>query len=200
MTRLRLALTILLFGLVCGGGAWADEPELLASKAVRSFIEDCVASRAQPGGNDAKKNAATRAVLRRSLDIPVISQALLGRWWHKMSPTQQDRFLSLFDGYVVATFDFDDVAANIETLGVSREGGHIVVNTRKPESVGDATLLDWVVEDGQPPRIVDLVVDGLSMVKTTSGDFTAVLRGNGGDIDAFLVKLTEKVKTLEGAP
>ena len=44
------------------------------------------------------------------------------------------------------------------------------------------------------------MVDGLSMAKTTSNDFGAVLRGNGGDIDAFLAKLADKVRALGIAP
>jgi phospholipid transport system substrate-binding protein len=193
-------LAILAVCLLRGTAAWADESEGRATTMVRTFIGECVASRSQPGGGDAKKNVATMAVLRRSLDIPAISQTLMGRWWSKMSPSQRDRFLSLFDGYVVATFDFEDITADIATLGADREGDGLLVHTRKPEPNGEATLLDWVVKDGDPPRIVDLVVDGQSMAKTISSDFTAVLRGNGGDIDAFLAKLAEKVQVLRGAP
>jgi ABC-type transporter MlaC component len=200
LARFRMIVTILVLGLSFGTAAWADEPESRAAGAVRSFIEDCVASRSQPGGSDAKKNTATMALLRRSLDIPAISQVLLGRWWGKMSPAQQDRFLSLFDGYVVATFDFEDITTNIATLGVEREGDSLVVHTRKTDPNGEITLLDWLVRDGAPPRIIDLMVDGQSMAKTTSGDFTAVLRGNGGDIDAFLAKLADKVRALGIAP
>lgn len=194
--RLSLAALATLL-LLAAPPAKADEASARAEAMVRGFVGDCVAARANTA--DLRKAEGTRAILRRSIDVGGVAETVLGRWWKKMAPAQQARFKSLFDGYLVATFDFGDLSNDIATLGLDRDGDLATIHTRIADPDGGTpTLFDWVVKDGPSPLIVDVMVDGQSLAKTTSGDFTAVLRGNGGDIDGFLDKLSDKVKALEG--
>jgi phospholipid transport system substrate-binding protein len=183
--------------LLLSGAARADEAEDRSKALVGTFIDECMTARAGLSRNAVRSNEAIAASLRKAVDIPAVAETLLGRWWKKMSADQQARFVGLFDRYVMATFNFDDINRQIAYQGYGRNGERLVVVTYIADPAGgEPTRFDWVTSGGPAPRIVDVVVDGQSIAKTVKEDFTSALRANGGDIEGFLRLLTDKIKAM----
>ena len=58
--------------------------------------------------------------------------------------------------------------------------------------------MDWgLLRRGDTWRIVDVVVEGMSMALSQRSEFKAVIRGNGGRVEALLEKLREKTRRVE---
>jgi phospholipid transport system substrate-binding protein len=55
--------------------------------------------------------------------------------------------------------------------------------------------LQWEVRDtGQGPRIVDVKVEGVSMVMTRRSDFNSYIQNHGGQLDALIAELEARTK------
>ncbi|MCZ6734504.1 MAG: ABC transporter substrate-binding protein, partial [Planctomycetota bacterium] len=60
---------------------------------------------------------------------------------------------------------------------------------------GEPVQLDWrLLRRGDTWRIVDVVVEGMSMALSQRSEFKAVIRGSGGRVEALLEKLREKTR------
>ena len=57
-------------------------------------------------------------------------------------------------------------------------------------------LVDWrLIKDGETFKIVDVVIEGISMGITQRNEYTSVIESNGGKIDPLLARME---KILEG--
>lgn len=178
-------------------GARADDAEDRAKALVASFIDECVTARAGATGPALRRNEGVAASLRKAVDIPGVAELVLGRWWKKMSGDQKARFVGLFDRYLIATFDFEDITPQVAYLGFDRESEAVVVRTLIADTVGGTpTHFDWITNTTSAPHIIDVRVDDQSVAKTVSADFSAVLRRNGGDIEGFLQMLEAKIEAM----
>ncbi|MBM3542011.1 MAG: ABC transporter substrate-binding protein, partial [Alphaproteobacteria bacterium] len=63
----------------------------------------------------------------------------------------------------------------------------------------EAVRIDWRLRQpgGDKHKVIDVVVNNISMVVTQRDDFVAVLQRNGGDVKGFLGTLREKITKLQ---
>ena len=110
--------------------------------------------------------------------------------------------------------DFDNVWAS-DHLAVAQKGRHVpsyfyeplvtltwaaAVTSRILRPTGEPIRIDWrLLRRGESWRIVDVVVEGMSMVLSQRSEYAAVIKGDGGKIEGLLVKLREKTSRLRSA-
>ncbi len=139
-----------------------------------------------------------REIVREHIAFNTIARWVLGgRYWRAASEAQQTRYLALFEDLMVATYAhrFQDYAGEKMTVISSRlvEDGQALVQSNLQRPGAEKPLrVDWRVRetDGQL-RVIDIMIEGLSMAQTQRSEFSSVLRDNGGNIDALM-------DTLEG--
>ena len=74
------------------------------------------------------------------------------------------------------------------------------VASRILRPTGEPIKIDWrLLRRGESWRIVDVVVEGMSMVLSQRSEYAAVIKGDGGKIEGLLVKLREKTSRLRSA-
>jgi phospholipid transport system substrate-binding protein len=72
-----------------------------SKESAKSFIEDlgrrAVESLTRSGVSQSELESNFQALLEEGFDVPAIGQFVMGRYWNRMSPDQQARFIPLFE-------------------------------------------------------------------------------------------------------
>ncbi len=137
--------------------------------------------------------------IRKYGDPKVTSAQMLGRYWARASSGQQQRFTVLLVDYIVDTWSdqLADIAPSQKIAITSTEGDAdgILVHSTSTSDEDTPSAVDWLVVSAPDGRsiVADVTVDGVSLIKTMSADFTAVLRSNGGKLDGLMEAIEKKI-------
>lgn len=152
-----------------------------------------------------KRDQRFRELLTEGFDVNAIAAFCLKQYWRTATPAQRERYLGLFTDLIVQTYSARLKAVyNGETLQVrqvvadGKSGSMVQSEIKSPDAGSSAVRVDWRVRRPKDNyKIVDVLVEGISMAITQRDEFVAVIQTKGGDIDAFLDTLKEKVLKLE---
>lgn len=144
-----------------------------------------------------------REVFSSDFDIPTIGRFALGRHWRSATPAQREEFLDLFRELIVETYArrFTEYSGqSFRVLGsrdVSERDAMVTTAIVEPDGSTIATI-DWRVRqrDGRQ-RIIDVVVEQISMGVTQRSDFDAVIQRGGGNIETLLDALRDQIQTAQ---
>ena len=144
-----------------------------------------------------------REVFSSNFDIPTIGRFVLGRYWRTATPTQRDEFLELFRELIVETYArrFTEYSGqSFKVLGsrdLSERDAMVSTAIVAPDG-GTIATIDWRVRqrDGRQ-RIIDVVVEQISMGVTQRSDFDAVIQRGGGNIDTLLDALRDQISLAQ---
>ncbi len=162
------------------------------------FIGDMAGRALQFLGNGSitqeQKISSFRHLLNDSFDLDTIGRFTLGRYWKTSTEAQRQEYLTLFRKMVVDVYAkrFGDYKGQkFETRGARADGDKdtIVTSYIIPGS-GPEVQVDWRVryKNGKY-KIVDVIVEGVSMSVTQRSDFAAVIQRGGGDVSVLLAHL-----------
>lgn len=197
-----LMLVALLAGMaLAAGGARADD-----GADARNFVVDLTDKAIVLVGNkdisDQARVAKFRALFVASFDMPEIGQFVLGRHWSKATAEQQQQFLTLFEDFTVLTWsrrfkEYSGVSVEVEGVAPADKGDELV-DTMIKRPQGDPIPLQWKVHHtSEGWRIIDIIVQGVSMGLTQRQDFASAIQSNGGNIQGLLQTLSAKVDQLK---
>src|SRR5215472_3142909 len=132
-----------------------------------------------------------KTLLDKNFDMPRISRFVLGRYWNGANDKERVDFQSLFEAYVVRAYSIRFSEYSGETVKVtgsrSDSPENVVVSSQitQPDNAPPVRV-DWVVrKDADAFHIVDVSVDGVSMVLTQKQEFAAVIERDGGGVTAL---------------
>jgi phospholipid transport system substrate-binding protein len=154
--------------------------------------------------NQPEKIRRFRHLLNQSFALKGIARFALGRYWRRAAPPQRKRYLKLFEDYIVNSYAARFGNYSGEKFIVLRESidarGWAVVTTRIQRRGGEPVDVIWHLRERLGAvRVVDVVVEGISMSLTQRSDFAAAVRMVAGDLDAFLDTLEAKVRNIKPA-
>lgn len=141
--------------------------------------------------SEEKKEQEFKGLLEESFDMNTIARFALGRYWRQATQDQKREYLNLFKKMIVTVYtarfnEYD--GQKFETRNVRPEGDRdaIVSSFLIPDS-GPEVQIDWRVrrKDGQY-KIIDVIVEGVSMSVTQRSDFSSVIQRGGGNIEVLL--------------
>jgi phospholipid transport system substrate-binding protein len=149
-----------------------------------------------------ERESRFRALFRESIDVPTTAKFVLGRYWRTASDDQRQRFTKLFEDFVVIVYlkHFRDYTGEkLEVFGgrVNEKGNGAIVDSEIILTEGPPIRVSWAVQrqDGGL-RIVDIIAEGVSLAITHRSEFGAVIRANGGKVDALINALQTKTASL----
>ncbi len=129
-----------------------------------------------------------RDLIRVGFDLDVTSQFVLGKYWGRAKAEQRAEFRDLFANYLVNTYASHFKRFRIGTLTVIASnriaGGDILVQTDIDRAADTANVV-WRVRarDGEY-RIIDVLVDGISLAMTHRSEFASIIQR--GDLEKLL--------------
>ena len=136
------------------------------------------------GGKIEQREAQFRNLLANSFDMPFIARFALGKYWRKATPQQRADYVALFTEFILKSYSRRMGGYSGETFSVSsaRTAGKkdIMVKTQIVQPGGPPIKADWRVrpQKGQF-KIIDIMVEGVSMAVTQRSEFSAVVRQRG---------------------
>ncbi len=171
-----------------------------ASEAfVRDLAANALTSLGEEGVADEEHNRRFRGLLTQSFDLPGISRFVLGRYWRKATDEQRKSFVSLFEDFTVLAYAvrFREIGSARLSVVKSTEvsANQVLVSSlielpdRAPIEVG------WRIQTrGSELKIVDVLLEGVSMRISLRDEFTAVIRQSGGRVAGLLDALRRKTQ------
>jgi phospholipid transport system substrate-binding protein len=137
--------------------------------------------------------------IRKYSDPKKTSAQLLGRYWTRANDDLQARFSSLLVDYIVDTWSgqLADISPSqkIFVTGAESAADGVLVHATSTSDEDAPSIVDWLISPAADGRniVADVSVDGVSLIKTMSADFTAVLRSNGGNLDGLMDAIKKKI-------
>ena len=197
-----VSVLILSISIIVSGSAFAAESKSASSppsQFVQKLGDTALMSLTSKNAPRSLREKRVREILRNNFDVTTIGRFALGTYWRDASEAQRKEYLGLFEDMIVQTYTtrFEDYSG--ETLRVSgfTASGDTdsIVTSQVIQKDGPPINLEWRVrkEEGSL-RIVDVVVEGISMSVTQRSDFSSVIQHGGGNIDALLTSLREQNK------
>ncbi|MBI1301665.1 MAG: ABC transporter substrate-binding protein [Alphaproteobacteria bacterium] len=141
---------------------------------------------------DDQRKAEFRKLLTNNFDMKTIGRFALGRFWKTSSKQQQTEYLDLFKDMIVRVYSkrFNDYNGQKIIVNGSRLAGEsdAIVSSDIVPSSGPKIAVEWRVrqkKDGTL-KVVDIIVEGVSMSLTQRSDFASVIQRGGGDVEVLL--------------
>jgi len=143
------------------------------------------------------------AVLEEGTDLTLLGRLVLGRYWRQANPRQRTTYLRLFRRYMVQTFvqrlrqyvgnDPDQPGPAFQVVASRPVGNRdVLVQSRVLPPSSQPLRVDWRLRERPGgPVIIDLIIEGISLLVTQRSEFAAVLERGG--VDGLLTELHARI-------
>ena len=189
----------------CLGGLPAPasaEPEKTspeeAAKFVTALSSETLAILGAGDTSLGEREARVRELLGRTIDLPRIGRFALGTAWPKATAEQRQEYQNLFAEWVLRTYSRRLGGYSGESFKIVKAGPlgkqDAVVFTEIGRPSGPPLEAAWRVRgDANGYKILDVIVQGVSMVATQRSEFASLVRRQGleGLINSLRLQVTK---------
>lgn len=203
LTRRTVLLCLALFAslalpMAAGGAAAATAG---ADKFVRNMGKEAIDSLTSKTLSDREREARFRGIFERSFDIPVIARATLGQYWRIATAEQRKEYVTLFEDFVVQSYAarFKDYSGEAFKVGQTRalnDREMLVASEIIRPNDQPPVKVQWRLRGNSEYKVVDVIVEGISMLITHRDEFAAVIQQNGGKVEGLLADLRRKTTQM----
>ena len=139
-----------------------------------------------------------KLIAKDTVDIKGIGLYTLGSFRKNLSESQKNEYSSLFESYFLKTFssrlsEYTNPKIEVKDKKVLNKNYTIVNSVLVGTSERPEVKIDWRIYTKNPdnPLIRDLIIEGLSLVRTQKEEFSSILNSNNGDINSLFKVLEE---------
>jgi phospholipid transport system substrate-binding protein len=149
----------------------------------------------------AAREAGILRVLETDFDLNYMARSALGKHWDQASPDQRERFLKVaanaeahayarrFGEYGGQTLTVDRSMPKMRGDGVS------IVSSKLSQTDAEPLAIQWDVRSGgQGVRIVDVRVEGVSMLVTRRAEYNSFIQAHGGKVEPLISELEARAQ------
>lgn len=191
MRRLALLGSLLTFALFAAP-AHADE------NGARDFIDglgkEVLAQAKDTSRSTAEKETALKDLFFRSVDVDWIGKFVLGRFWRTASESQQQQYLNNYRNFISTNYTSrlrDYTGETYKITGTRDDGdGKYLVSMQIVRPNGQNVETDYKVKEEGGYKIVDIVVEGVSLITTQRSEFSSAVSRKG--LDFLIEQLAKK--------
>lgn len=187
-----------------GLGAWlgaaqvahAGAPSASPEQFVSELASEVVAVLRDRSVDEAQRLGRVDQLTAAAFDLDRTARIALGRFWKTAPAAERSEFAALFKDYVLTSYGrrFHQFAdRTFRVVGVAPIGEDVVVGSMV-EGGSTPIRLDWrltVTASGW--RVLDIVVEGVSLLVSYRNEFAAVIERNGGRLAGLLDELRNRV-------
>lgn len=187
-------IVLMVFGVCISPASRANSGS--AGEFIQQVGHEAIQSLTDKALDDQQRKNRFRQILSRNFKFNLIARFTLGRNWRKATKEQQEEYNILFEDFIVLAFAarFRDFSGETFSVGLVRD---INARDKLVESklvLNDGTIIPvhWRVRGGHAYKIIDVLVEGVSMAITHRDEFAAIIRRRGGKIEGLLAVLRKK--------
>ena len=150
-------------------------------------------------GNDQidkdKKNDQFTNLVLSAIDLNLISQFVLSKTWKSATDDQKERYISAFKTYFINSYanKLDQYSGEKIVVNGSDEAGKYIIVDSDIIREGTDTLkinLKWrLLNKNGDIKIIDLNIEGISLVIAQREEFQSFLSNSEGDLEALISKI-----------
>ena len=192
---------IFFFGVLCFCSLFSF-PKLYADrvvdsqKLVTSLYNDLVATSVKEMSIDEQKTELEK-LFQEYVDIPIIARAVLGKSWRNATTHQKAKFVNAFKNYVSIKYgrQFSEFRGTTLEIVKSRDTltkAGVLVSTVVVVPGNPSLKVVWQVSDGSGSlKLIDLRVEGISMLSTERQEFRSRLKKLNGSLDKLIFEISK---------
>jgi phospholipid transport system substrate-binding protein len=183
----------------------ASAPDKLIQTAASAMLKELDAHRADYRANPAKVHALVDQVLLPHFDTDYSARLVLGRHWTAASEDQRQRFIkafykSLLSNYGDALADFTADKLKVFPYAGDANAANATVRTQVRKSDGSQVAVNYTLRrTDQGWKAWDVVIEGISYVKSFRDDFGAEIDQKGLDEVIGRLEAGDKPSAIQGA-
>ena len=188
--------------LLITGNASANVDASGAEAFVKNVTNDGIENIINANISQKEKDTRFEKLFNNALDLDFIGKFVLGRAWRTATPQQRKDFISTYRELNIKTWSkrFDELKGkNFIFKGTtpSNSPNQIFVNTTVPMDQGEPAKVVWrVKQNGSQFKVVDIIIENVSLAITARNEYAGFIKNNAGGIDALIKDLQNKVKTM----
>ena len=171
-----------------------------AQKFVEKVTSDGIEQIINANVSQAEKDKRFEKLFNSALDLDFIGKFVLGRNWRTATPAQKKAFIQVYRELNVKTWskrfdEFKGKAFVFTGTTPSSSAGQVYVDTTVNMGEGEPAKVKWRVrQEGKSFKIVDIVIENVSLAITARNEYSGFIKNNPGGVDALIKDLQNKVK------
>jgi len=141
-----------------------------------------------------------KLIAKDTVDIRGIGLYTLGSFRKNLSENEKNEYSDLFENYFLKTFssrlsEYTNPKIEVKDKKILNKNYTIVNSVLVGTSERPEVKIDWRIytKNADNPLIRDLIIEGLSLVRTQKEEFASILNSNNGDINSLFKVLKEFV-------
>ncbi len=188
--------SIFMFSATANAAVDAAKAEEFVQKVTKEGIEDIINANV----SQTVKDERFEKLFNNALDLNFIGQFVLGRYWRTATAEQKKEFISAYRELNIKTWSqrFDEFKGkNFIFKGTtpSNSANQVFVNSVVPMDQGEPAKVVWrVKQTGDKFKIVDIIIENVSLAITARNEYTAYIKTAPGGIDDLIKDLQNKTK------
>ena len=144
---------------------------------------------------EGEKNSKFTDLVMSAIDLNLISKFVLSKTWKNATDDQKERYIQAFKNYFINSYanKLDQYSGEqVEVVDAEEAGKYVIVNSFIYRE-GTDTLkinLKWRLlnRDGEI-KIIDLNIEGISLIIAQREEFQSFLANNEGDLEKLIEKI-----------
>jgi len=178
--------------------AFAAPNEAAGVAFIKRLGDTALMSLTQTKISRAERETRVRKILQDNFDVKTIGKFALGTYWREASDKEKAEYTKLFENMIVTTYTsrFEDYSGQKLEVGTAVIAGKdIIVSSKIVQKDGPPIAIDWRLREKEAGiRIIDVIVEGVSMSVTQRSDFSSVIQSNGGKVENLNTVLRERMQ------
>ena len=142
-----------------------------------------------------------KSIASETVDITGIGMYTLGSYRKVLSEDQKKEYYVLFEQYFLKTFssrlaEYSNPEIEVKSKNKLNKNYTIVSSILVSTDQRPEVRIDWRIYTKKPddPKIRDLIIEGLSLVRTQKEEFASIIESNNGDINALFASLKDFIR------
>ena len=144
---------------------------------------------------EGEKNSKFTDLVMSAIDLNLISKFVLSKTWKNATDDQKERYIQAFKDYFINSYanKLDQYSGEqVEVVDAEEAGKYVIVNSFIYRE-GTDTLkinLKWrLLNRDNDIKIIDLNIEGISLIIAQREEFQSFLANNEGDLEKLIEKI-----------
>jgi len=148
-----------------------------------------------------EKISKLKEIASQTVDIKGIGSYTLGAYRKTISNDQMEKYEFLFEQYFLKSFasrlaEYSNPEIQVTSKKKLNQNYTMVSSVLVSTEQRPEVTIDWRIYTKNPENLLirDLIIEGLSLARTQKEEFSSIIQGNDGDINALFDTLKEFIK------